>query len=74
MTPGAVHYGQAPQLWAQRQQVLHQAYAAHPERFVKGLPHPPALPTVAWINPPKVEVAHPEATPAQPGVDTEVRH
>ncbi len=74
MTPGAVHYGHAPHLWANRQLVLQQAYLAHPERFVTGVPQPPALPIAAWINPPKAEAAHPEATPAQPGVDTEVRH
>jgi len=26
-----------------------------PERFVLGTPHPPALPTAAWINKPKSE-------------------
>jgi putative transposase len=53
MTPQAVHYGQAAQLFADRQGVLQLAYAAHPERFVKGLPRPPQLPTAVWINPPK---------------------
>lgn len=53
MTPQAVHYGQAAQLFAERQGVLQLAYAAHPERFVKGLPRPPQLPTAVWINPPK---------------------
>jgi putative transposase len=52
MTPAAVHFGQAPALFTQRQQVLHLAYQAHPERFVKGLPKPPALPAEVWINPP----------------------
>jgi putative transposase len=52
MTPAAVHYGQAAQLWRQRQAVLQQAYDAHAQRFVKGLPQPPALPTAVWINPP----------------------
>src|ERR1022692_807483 len=27
-------------------------YAAHPERFVRKPPQPPALPTAVWINPP----------------------
>ncbi len=53
MTPKAIHYGEAAQLWTQRQAALELAYAAHPERFVKGLPQPPALPTAVWINPPK---------------------
>ena len=53
MTPAAVHFGQAPALFQGRQQVLAAAYAAHPERFVRGLPQPPALPTEVWINPPE---------------------
>ena len=53
MTPAAVHYGAAARLFVERQQVLRLAYAAHPERFVKGQPTPPALPTAVWINPPK---------------------
>ncbi len=53
MTPAAVHTGQAPALCQVRQQVLAAAYAAHPERFVRGLPQPPALPTEVWINPPE---------------------
>ena len=32
--------------------MLAAAYTAHPERFVKGLPHPADLPTALWINPP----------------------
>ena len=55
MPPQAVHYGQANQLFTKRQQVLQLAYAAHPERFVKGRPQPPQLPTAVWINPPKKE-------------------
>ena len=53
MTPAAVHSGQAAQLWQKRQGVLQLAYLAHPERFVKGQPQPPTLPTAVWINPPK---------------------
>mgnify|MGYP001566637121 CR=1 FL=1 len=52
LTPAAVHFGQAPALFRERQQVLARAYAAHPERFVKGLPQPPALPGAVWINTP----------------------
>ena len=74
MTPAAIHCGQAAQLWTDRQRVLQLAYVTHPERFVKGLPQPPALPTEVWINPPKAEAARPQAAPTQPGVDTEVRH
>ncbi len=32
--------------------VLATAHAAHPERFPRGLPQPPACPTEVWINPP----------------------
>ena len=52
LTPAIVHRGQATTQVAARQQVLDLAYAAHPERFVRGHPMPPALPTVVWINPP----------------------
>ncbi len=52
MTPAAVHFGQAPDLFVRREQVLHLAYLNHPERFVKGPPRPPALPSEVWINPP----------------------
>ncbi len=52
MTPAAVHLGHAEHLYQQRQHVLQAAYHAHPERFVRGQPTPPALPTAVWINPP----------------------
>jgi putative transposase len=52
-TPAVVHFGQAPAVRAQRQQVLAAAYARHPERFVKGQPQPGNLPTAVWINPPE---------------------
>jgi len=67
MTPKAIHYGEAPRLWAKRQAALQQAYAAHPERFVKGVPQPPALPTAVWINPPKIASA--DAAVVVGGVD-----
>ncbi len=53
LTPHDVHYGKAEMRHAQRVIVLQAAYAEHPERFVKKLPTPPALPTAAWINKPK---------------------
>jgi len=53
MTPAVVHFGQAQRLFGERQQVLHLAYAAHPERFVKGPPQPPTMPSAVWINPPE---------------------
>jgi putative transposase len=53
MTPATVHFGQAQQVTDQRQQVLQVAYAAHPERFVRGAPKPPSLPQEVWINRPQ---------------------
>ena len=55
LTPFDVHYGWTDQVLAKRQAVLDQAYAAHPERFVKGSPVPARPPEAAWINPPKAE-------------------
>jgi putative transposase len=53
LTPHDVHYGLADERIARRADVLAAAYAAHPERFVRGAPSPAALPTAVWINPPK---------------------
>lgn len=59
MTPATLHHGQAEQLHAQRAEVLTDAYARNPERFVRKPPAPPALPTAAWINKPdNKEAAH----------------
>lgn len=55
LTPAMVHYGLTEEIRAHRQQVLHAAYAAHPERFVNQPPSPPALPRQVWINPPQHE-------------------
>jgi putative transposase len=52
-TPADVHTGRAALVRAQRAEVLAAAYAAHPERFVRQPPEPPALPHVAWINKPE---------------------
>ncbi len=43
-----------PRAWRQlvRAESLNLAYAAHPERFVRKAPTPPAIPTAAWINKP----------------------
>ena len=56
MTPAMVHYGQAIKVQSERQKVLETAYAAYPDRFVRGLPTPPNLPEAVWINKPKNEV------------------
>ena len=52
LPPAAVHFGQAAIVREHRQRVLTAAYAAHPERFVKGRPQPADLPQAVWINPP----------------------
>lgn len=52
MTPATVHYGRDAEVTEQRRQVLAAAYAAHPERFVRGAPQPPELPKEVWINKP----------------------
>jgi putative transposase len=52
LTPAMVHYGQADSVLAGRQSVLAAAYAAHPERFVRGAPQVRPLPDAVWINPP----------------------
>jgi putative transposase len=74
LTPTVVHYGRAPTVIAARQQVLQQAYTQHPDRFVKGVPVHPALPTAAWINPPQVTPAAPADMPKTAGVDMEDLH
>ncbi len=53
MTPAMVHYGQAERVREQRKQVLSDAYNAHPERFVRGLPALESLTQAVWINPPQ---------------------
>jgi putative transposase len=60
LTPGVVHSQRAEQVRNLRQQTLDVAYAAHPERFVRKPPQPPALPTEVWINPPP----KPESAPS----------
>lgn len=52
LTPATLHYGHAADVIAARQKVLEAAYAAHPERFVRGTPQVTRLPTEVWINPP----------------------
>jgi len=56
-TPADVHYGRAEEIRERRGVVLLDAYAEHPERFVRKVPSPPAIPTIAWINEPEKEAA-----------------
>lgn len=57
MTPYMVHYGLAPAVNRKRQQILHAAFSAHPERFVNGSPRTQQLPEAVWINRPAPEKA-----------------
>jgi putative transposase len=64
LTPADVHYGRAEQVLAARQVVLSDAYAAHPERFVRTPPTPPRLPRAVWINKPVDPTEAPQQFPA----------
>lgn len=66
-TPGSVHFGTASQIRQQRSIVLTEAYAVHPERFVRGTPQPPKLPSTAWINQP----THTDKEGMSPGHSTD---
>ena len=66
LTPEMVHRGQAPQQVLARQMVLDGAYAVHPERFVRGRPTPPLVPTAVGINLPHPSIV--AATPAPPAL------
>jgi putative transposase len=52
LRPADVHYGRAPSIIQERQEVLQKAYEKHPERFVNGPPKHPQIPEGVWINPP----------------------
>jgi len=56
-TPADVHYGRAAAVQVERAKVLAAAYTAHPERFVRRAPAPPALPVASWINRPEEKEA-----------------
>jgi putative transposase len=75
LTPADVHYGRAAAKLAQRQIILQQAYAAHPERFVQGQPLPASLPNALWINRPAspTPLAEPDVSPILTTADTEDR-
>ena len=82
MPPAIVHFGQAQFLYDQRQQVLQAAYDAHPERFVRGVPTPPELPSAVWINRPQVideadqvtGLDHPSQQQSTYRLDTKFQH
>jgi len=52
LTPSDVHHGRAKERIAARQIAVDAAYAAHPERFVRGRPTAPQLPPASYINRP----------------------
>jgi len=55
-TPADVHHGRTVELGQVRAEVLAGAYAAHPERFVRGPSTPASVPAEVWINRPEKEV------------------
>ena len=71
-----VHYGQTDDILATRRRVLEKAQAAHPERFVRGVPSPQPLPAEVWINPPEDrDLTELQITDnAQPDHDMELLH
>ena len=70
-TPESVHDGLAVGIREQRAAVLEAAYAAHPERFIRATPEPPALPTAVWINAPTKEVTRVQERPTR-GVSSDL--
>ena len=63
-TPSSVHDGTWKDTRVRRQHVLDTAWATHPERFHRGRPQAPHLPTKVWINQPPatIETAQPQHT------------
>ena len=64
-----VYTGRHLELTVTGQRVLDMAYAAHPERFVRGRPTPPVVPDEVWINRPTgdlVTVGSTASDPARP--------
>ncbi len=59
LTPYDVHHGLADARVAGRARVLDQAYAAHPERFTRGVPKPATPPKEVWINKPRIVILTP---------------
>ena len=61
LTPYDVHSGRAGARFAEREAALRKAFAATPERFVRGVPTPPTLPQAVWINKPRTLGTHASA-------------
>jgi len=62
-TPHSVHHGLAQVINEGRRLTLSEAHSAHPERFVRKPPEPPALPGAVWINPPNLPGGPPDSEP-----------
>jgi len=73
LTPAVVHYGLAGAVREKRKQVLTAAFAAHPERFVKGTPLLAELPPAVWINPPQNKATHQDAPGSTQSVRVDLR-
>ncbi|MBL8723723.1 MAG: IS3 family transposase [Planctomycetes bacterium] len=52
LTPADVHFQRTASRLEVRDAALDAAFAAHPERFVRGAPRAQRPPAAAWINPP----------------------
>ena len=73
LTPAVVHYGNAEGVREKRKQILAAAYAAHPERFVKGMSQPAELPPAVWINPPEKKTTLQDAPGSTPTISVDLR-
>jgi putative transposase len=73
LTPAVVHYGLAEAVRDRRKHILAAAFAAHPERFVKGTPKPAELPHAVWINPPWKKTAHQDGAGSTIGTSDDLR-
>ena len=71
LTPHQVHHGLAEAQVADRAATLAAAFKATPERFPRGAPRPPPLPTEVWINKPAVP-RPPTTSAASPSAPAEV--
>lgn len=74
MTPHDMHHGLAQEKWHRRQNALITAYAAHPERYPRGVPTPPPLPTAVWINKPSSNATPVELADRQTPINPEGGH
>jgi len=66
LTPADVHHGRVAQRLAVRDQALAAAFAAHPHRFVHGMPLAQRPPDAVWINPPTGNAYTTVEQPPQP--------